>query len=126
MTWADDALGRFGQTLGIEGLSFDGGDSVRMEFEASGALYFERLDEEILIYLVRELERPDVDVLARALALCHWRHNHPFPVHAGLHGERQLAFAIRIPQSEFDVPTIERVISFLRPLHDAALDGARL
>ncbi len=125
MSWVDDALGDFGRTLGFDQLRFPDSGPVRLEFDRLGALFFEQLDGQILTYVVRTLDRADGELLARALDMCHWRHHHAFPVHAGLHGETELTFAVRIPESDFTVPTIERVVDLLGQLHDAVSEGVR-
>jgi type III secretion system chaperone SycN len=124
MSWVDEALADFGRTLGIANLRFPGDGPVRLEFDRQGSLYFEPLEGQLLAYLVRPLDRPEAEFLGRALDLCHWRHHHAFPVSAGLHAERELTFAVRVPEREFTLPTIERVVDLLGRLHDSVTEGA--
>ncbi len=125
MSWVDDALADFGRALGFPDLRFPASGPVSLQFERLGTLYFEPLDGQVLTYVVRTLDRPDGELFARALDICHWRHHHPFPVHAGLHAETQLSFAVRIPDTEFTLPTIERAVDLLGQLHDAVTEGVR-
>jgi type III secretion system chaperone SycN len=124
MSWVDDALADFGRSLGIDGLRFQPDRPVQLEFARLGTLYFEPLDGQVLSYLVRRLDRADAGTLATALELCHWEHHHAFPVQAGLHDDSDLSFAVRIPESDFTLPTIERVVDLLGKLQDAATEGA--
>jgi type III secretion system chaperone SycN len=123
MSWVDEALADFGRGLGFSDLRFQGNSPVSLEFDRLGTLCFEREDQHVLTYVVRALERPDAEFLARALDMCHWRHHHAFPVQAGLHGENMLTFAIRVPESDFTLPTIERVVDLLGRMHDAVSEG---
>ena len=125
MSWVDGALADFGRTLGFHGLAFRDGNPVRLVFDRLGTLVFEPQDGHLLIYIVRTLERPDAELYARALDIVHWRHHHAFPVHAGMHGELEMTFAVRIPEPEFTLPTIERAVDLLGQLHDAVSEGVR-
>ncbi|HVJ87941.1 MAG TPA: CesT family type III secretion system chaperone [Caulifigura sp.] len=125
MSWIDDALADFGRSLGFDQLKFPAEGPVSLQFDRLGTLYFEPLEGSILTYVVRSLDRPDAEMFARALDICHWRHHHAFPVHAGLHGETELTFALRIPDSDFRLPTIERAVDLLGQLHDAVSEGVR-
>ena len=97
---------------------------VNLKFEVLGDLYLERLEDGVLVYVIRELDRPGKEVYAAALELCHWQHNHPFKVNAALRGERHLAFAVNLSESEFSVPVMEQLLQFLGQLHEQALEGA--
>lgn len=125
MSWVDDALADFGRSIGIAGLQFAADSPVSLEFERLGTLCFEQLDGCVLVYAVRRLDRPDEECLSAALDACHWRHNHPFPVQAGLHGGEHLTFAVRIPERDFALPMIERAVNFLGEMHDAVSEGVR-
>ncbi|HVJ68525.1 MAG TPA: CesT family type III secretion system chaperone [Caulifigura sp.] len=125
MSWVDDALASFGRSLGFNDLRFRGQGPVSLEFDRLGTLFFEPQDGHILTYVVRKLDRPDAEFYARALDISHWRHHHAFPVSAGLHGETELTFAVRISESEFTLPTIERAVDLLGQLHDAVSEGVR-
>lgn len=124
MSWVDGALGDFGRSLGVPDLRFPDSGAVTMQFERTGSLNFEKIDDAVLVYLVRSLDRPDADVFERALDACHWRHNHPYPVQAGLGGDTRLSFSVRIPDAEFQLPTIERIVDFLKQMHESCSDGA--
>ena len=86
-------------------------------FEVSGNLYLERLENRLLMYLCRELDHPDAGTWARALDVCHWRHNHPFPVNPAVHQDKLLVFSVQLSEEEVTVPALEQVIQLLRRLH---------
>ena len=124
MTWVDDVLADFGRSLGIDGLAFNDSNVVSLKFEVTGDLYIEHVGDDVLIYVIREIDRPGKEIYAAALELCHWRHNHPFGVNAALRGEGHLVFAVNLPEREFSVPAMEQLLQFLGQLHDQALEGA--
>ena len=124
MSWVDDVLADFGRSMGIEGLAFNDSNVVSLKFEVTGDLYIERMDDGILVYVMREIDRPSKEIYAAALELCHWRHNHPFAVNPALRGDRHLVFAVNLTEAEFSMPTMEQLLQFLGQLHDQALEGA--
>ena len=124
MSWVDDVLADFGRSMGIEGLAFNDANVASLKFEVLGDLFVERLEGEILIYVLREIDRPSKEIYAAALDLCHWRHNHPFAVNAALKGERHLVFAVNVAESDFSVPAMEQMLQFFGQLHEQALEGA--
>ena len=124
MTWIDDALAEFGRSLGLETLEFNEQGVLSLAYEVSGDLYLERMENCLLIYLCRELQRPDGALFASALDVCHWRHNHAFPVNPALYENNQLVFSVRLREEDVTVPTLEEVIQLLNRLHDHALQEA--
>lgn len=124
MSWIDDALSDFGRSMGIPDLRFGDNDALQLAFERRGTLFFERLDDGVLMYLVQQVPYPDAELYARALDACHWRHHHPYAVRAGLRGEDALAFAVEIPNAEFQLPAIERALEFLSDLQQRVREGA--
>ena len=124
MSWVNDVLADFGRSLGIEHLAFNEAGVVSLKFEVLGDLYIERMEDGILVYLMRDLNRPGKEVYAAALELCHWQHNHPFQVNAALRGDRSLVFAVNLAESDFSVPAMEQLMQFLGHLHEQVLEGA--
>lgn len=118
MSWIEDTLADFGKTMGISPLAFSGQGVVRLCFVKMGTLFIERGAGEVLVYLVREPAAVDGTALRRALELCHYRHQHPVTVQAGLHGDSQLIFLARIPETDFQLPVLERVVGLLKRLQD--------
>jgi type III secretion system chaperone SycN len=88
--------------------------------EKMGTLGIEHHGKEVVVYLLRQMPPGDLRFLRRALALCHYKEGHPFPLQAGMKGEDQLVFLVRIPEREFSVQTIEQSIELLDRLHGAA------
>lgn len=123
MSWVEQTVAEFGRGLGIDGLRFNEQGVVTLATERMGTLFIERAEQAVLVYLVQPLDRASGEAYARALDACHWRHNHPFVVSAGLRQETGLLFAVRLTESEFDLPTLERAISLLDELHREVREG---
>ena len=87
-------------------------------------MYIERLEDGVLVYVMREIHRPGREVYAAALELCHWSHNHAFGVNAAMRGERHLVFAVNLGEGDFSVPVMEQLIQFFARLHEQVLEGA--
>lgn len=123
MSWVEQTVAEFGRGLGLDRLEFNPQGVVTLATERMGTLFIERVDGAVLVYLVQPLDRASAESYARALDACHWRHNHPFQVSAGLRQETGLLFAVRVIESDFDLPTLERVISLLDELHREVREG---
>ena len=117
MSWVDDVLSEFGQSMGLPNLAFGEGGVVRLSMERLGHLGIERLADEVLIYLLRSIPVGDPKHLRKALAVCHYNEGHPFMVQTGMRGDDQLVFLVRIPAREFTVQAIEQSIELLDRLH---------
>ena len=124
MSLVSDVLADFGRSIGIEGLSFNDSNVASLKFEFIGDLYIEQVDENVLIYVMRQIDRPSKEIYSAALELCHWRHNHPFAVNAAIRGDRRLVFAVNLSEREFSVPVMDQLLQFFGQLHDQALEGA--
>jgi len=124
MSWIDESLADFGRSHGLETLEFNDEGVLGLVFEVSGSLYLERLENRLLMYLCRDVERLDAGVCARALDLCHWRHNHPFPVNPAVYDDKRLLFSVQLGEDEVNVPVLEQVIQLLKRLHDQAVEDA--
>lgn len=125
MNWADNVLADFGRSLGLPSLEFNEAGVASLKFEVLGDLYIEKVDngENVLIYVVRELDRPSREIFIKALELCHWENHHPFAVNAALRGDRHLVFSVNLPANEFSMQTLEQLIQFFGQLHDQAKEG---
>lgn len=117
MNWVDHAVDDFGRGLGLPGLAFNNQGVASLEGADLGALFLERVDGGLLVYLARELDRAEGELLARALELCHWRHNRWASVNAALRGDRVLVFSVLLPAPSVDLPTLQRAVSLLEELH---------
>ncbi len=117
MSWVEQTISEFGNSVGIDALSLNDAGIVTLQFERLGALYIERREAELLVYLVRELSHPDADTFREALLVCHHQRRHPFPIHAGLRGENHLVLLARIPETDFILPNLESAIHLLDQMH---------
>ena len=117
MSWVDQILDEYGRGIGLDRLVFNEQGVASLQFEDIGSLFIERLDDAVLLYLVQEIERPTAEIYGRALELCHWDQNYPFVVNAALRGEKYLAFSTRLSETEFSLPTMERIIALFDQLH---------
>jgi type III secretion system chaperone SycN len=119
MNWIDESLADFGRSMGLESLAFSDQGVVSLVFEAWGELYLERLHNGLLVYLCRGLDRPDAGLYARALELCHWRHNYPFPVNPAVHEDKVLVFSVQLSEQDgVTGPALDEVVRLLTRLHD--------
>ncbi len=123
MSWLNGVVEDFGRSLGIEALNFNDSGIVSLKFERLGDFFIERGEGSVLLYLVREIDRPGPEIYSAALELCHWRNQQPFHVNPALSGDRQLVFAVNLEEQKFNVPTIEQILHHLGQLHDQAFEG---
>lgn len=112
-------IGDFGKRLGIDPLRPGTSGGVDLTIERIGRLQLEPDGDFALVTLARPWPRHAVRVSRAALDLCHWRENHPWPIHAGVKGEEWLLLSARLPLAEFDVPTLDKLVGYLSNLHDA-------
>ncbi|MDR2390617.1 MAG: hypothetical protein LBE84_02905 [Planctomycetota bacterium] len=110
----------FGHRLGMERLEPNASGCLDLTIERAGRLQMEEVEGTILVTLARSWPDHSGRTALAALSLCHWRENHPWPVHAGALGEEWLSFTVCIPVRELDLPALEKQIDFLAGLLDAA------
>lgn len=111
----------FAHGLGLTDFSWSGGRGMAVfAFDRRGTLYLEEHPEGLLMYLSRDLDtRESVCArLTQALRLCHYRHNWPFVVQAGLRDASHLVFLVRLPLAEVTLPALEQALDLLTRLHD--------
>lgn len=114
-----ESVGDFGRHLGINGLQPGASGSVDLSIEQIGRLQLEREGDVALITLARAWPRHAARAARAALDLCHWRENHPWAIQAGVKGEEWLLFTVRLPLTQLDVPTLDRILGYLSNLQDA-------
>ena len=106
----DAALNDFGKRMGLPALAFSAEGLAALDVQDLGRLYFERshgdAGEELLIYLARDIPGYDDGMVGRALALCHYRHNTPFALSAGLRGDTLLLLT-RVPAKQASAAMLE-------------------
>lgn len=118
MNWIHDVLRDFGRSMGIAGLGFDGNTVAGLAFERRGALFVERVDNAVLVYLARQTLSHDSTWPERALRLTHYREGHPLPIQVGLSGDDTLVFLARLEERAFSLPALEQTVTLLTELHD--------
>lgn len=124
MSWVDQTLADFGRGMGIPQLAFSEKGHASLAFESLGTLFLERAEEATVVYLARPLDRGDGRTYARALRLCHWERQNPWPVNPALGQDRQLAFAVRISDTDFTLPVLEQVVALLDRMHQETREGS--
>jgi type III secretion system chaperone SycN len=112
-------LDAFAKRLGLPSLDPGASGAVDLSIERVGRLGIEHASDRALVTLARPYPPHAEKAASTALGLCHWRQNHPWPVHAGAKGTEWLAFTAAVPLTEFDVPALERAVPYLSALLDA-------
>ncbi len=120
----ENTIAEFGRNLGIDSLAPGASGTVDLQIEQVGQLQLEEAGETALVTLARPWPAHAEKAARAALALCHWRENHPWPVAPGAKGtdrdgERLILFTARCPLREFDAPAIEKIARLLSNLVDA-------
>lgn len=114
----------FAQGLGLADFRWAASNGLAVfAFERRGTLYLEQRTDELLVYLGRELDLREHGRarLTQALHLCHYRHQWPFVIQAGLRQESQLVFIARLARHEVSLPALEQALELLTRLHDQTL-----
>ncbi|CAM2065495.1 CesT family type III secretion system chaperone [Sulfidibacter corallicola] len=120
MTWVEDTLRTFGESIQLGELTFNDQGVVCLEIEKMGTLYLEQAPGTVLVYLSREMPPYESGYPAKALAACHFREALPIAVTAAMRGDNHLVFVAQIPEVEFSPPTLDRTLEILAQLHDKA------
>lgn len=124
MSPVSEVLTEFGRSLGLTNFRWPESGTAAFAFDARGTLYLEERDETLLVYLARNLDlhRRGPDPFKNALQLCHYRHQWPFVVQAGLRDEAQLVFLARLPVREVTLPALEQALELLTRLHERCVE----
>lgn len=126
MTVTANTLRDFGQTLGLTDLSLSHEGVIVLDMQDRGTLYMEQGKGEMLVYMVREIPPFEEHIFTNALRLCHPDRGHTLTVQAGLRGDDQLVFLVRMPDERFILPEIDRALNLLCDLHDRAVSNERM
>jgi type III secretion system chaperone SycN len=113
----DDAVADLGRAMSLEGLAVPQKGALVLAFEHRGRLCLERAGEDLLVYLGRSYPFAAPALLMRALDLCHWRHNHPMPVRAGMRGD-DLMFVATLGGMGLTGARLEQAVATLGAMHD--------
>ena len=124
MSAVSTILTEFGRNLGLIDFRWPEAGMAAFAFDARGTLYLEERDETLLIYLVRSLDlhQRSPDLFKNALRLCHYRHQWPYIVQAGLRDEAHLVFLARLPVREVTLPALEQALELLTRLHERCVE----
>lgn len=120
--WISQTIDEFGRTLGFEELALDHKGVLQLEIEDHGVLGLEHARDDVLVYLIREVDS-ETGTYRRALQMCHHSQSDSDWLQATLLGEGRLAFVLRIPSSEFHLASLEDAIGTLAGLHDDVAEG---
>ena len=72
--------------------------------------------------MARTHSRLETNHLIAALSVTHWDLNPEFPVNSALHEDNTLVFSVSVPESEFNLPTLEKAIDYLGRQHDSVME----
>lgn len=125
MDLIDATLQDFGSSMGIPDLQFNEHGILKLDIEGLGALFIEKTEALVTLYLVKPLDFPTAYTLKQALAFCHPNENPPCPVTAGLSREEELAFITHLLPAEFHLPNLEGRIEGLKQLHNRVANLAK-
>jgi len=116
VNWIEDTLRRFGKNMGLGGLSFNEDGVCCLEMERTGELYIEQREEDVFVYLARQVPYPEASLLRKALGLVHFRNGYPLPVAAGVKGDDRLIFVTWVDGRDFSLPVLEDAFRLLKNL----------
>jgi len=117
MSWIEQTIAEFGRGLGIDDLRLNERRHVQLALGSGGLLGIEVVEDTVLVFLSREVSPHDPELRMRALRLCHFKRQWPFPVQAGLRGNDRLILLARIPERQFSLSTLEQAMDLLVRLH---------
>lgn len=117
------AIAEFGHRMGIEGFALSpgttgAGNLAGLTVTGLGQLYLEQAgdpghdDEELLVYVVRDVPPHELELFREALRLCDYRHGHPLPLAAARHGDRLLLLT-RLRAARLTAAALENAVHFL-------------
>ena len=96
---------------------------LSLQFERSGRLQIDHRGNDYCVLLARPAPQYQEGVAEAALRAVHPDRGLPFSVRAGFSGDDTLVLLARIPDREFDLPTLERLLAALTSLADDATRG---
>ncbi|WP_374608481.1 hypothetical protein [Diaphorobacter nitroreducens] len=126
--WIQDTLAQFGQQLGLPDLSLGEGGAAELSLQAGGMLAVEPAPQtgDVLVYLGRPIGFDGPTVLRNALARAHHGMGGVLPVQVALRGdgpEALLLVLARIPERDFTLAALSRVVDYLGRWSDGVRHG---
>lgn len=118
MDWVNSAVDEFCQIAGVVS-DFSASAIVQLSFEQRGLLNIEVVQDELVLFLTRDLEwhrRSENQI--KALRLSHIGQGWPYLIRSGMLGQESLVLSATIPFKDVTLPMIEQAFSLLSRLHD--------
>ena len=116
-----DSMGELIASMGLDPgrVRLDG--HLALSVEGLGDLHFEEAEDELLMYLAREIQVDEdaLDVQRKAMSLVHFHNVLPFPVQVA-RLEESLVMLTRIQAHDIDLPRLQRAVDLLGELQDKA------
>ena len=126
MSWVDQTVAAFGQTIGIPGLSLDSRRALDLILEHGGGLSLRHLAEgtsaEVVVQRSKPLEFARAQQIRRALRLTDFRRPSSWPTQVAVQDDL-LILAMRIPERSFTLDALEQAISELIRMHAFVAEG---
>jgi type III secretion system chaperone SycN len=120
MNAAENTLHEFGLTLGLPAWRFSPSGAAAIEIEGMGLFCLQRLDEHMLVLLGRDwANQRHPAILQHLLVRCDPREGWEFEPLVALRGHQLLIGAL-LPEEDFTIPAIERILDRLHDLHESA------
>jgi len=116
-----NTLKEFSHQIGVEETHFKTGQTASFQFTEKGTLFVERIGDQMLVYLMRPIERIRKDHLIKALQLSHHTNHRPFFVRVSLRHKNQIVAMIKMHKNDFDLIAFEKIIKTLNAFHDQIL-----
>lgn len=118
----EKVITELGELVGIKELAINEHGVVHLTIEDIGELYIDdktlKNGHFIFIYLMRMYSFVSANVYEHALSLCDFRHRYPFVINPVLYGDKELGFAIKFTEDNFDVQVLQQAIEVLKNLQD--------
>ena len=111
-------IARFGQRMGIANLTLSPGGIMALDVAGMGGVYFERNQEDLLVYLARPAPPHDHGIPRRILAACHHSKGHPAPLSGGMH-KGQAILLIRVAERNITTASLENTVKYLTQQMDS-------
>jgi len=119
-------ISEFGKKNGIKNLALSQDHLIKLAIEDVGDLYIEEFQNDLIVMLVKELEKSTLDVILKALTLCHYRQKNPFVASVSLFETNKLVFSVLFSREDFTKVNLDKAIEFLHKLHQQLLVFQRL
>ncbi len=107
-------LEEFGRSMGIENLSFNESNCIKLAIENSGDVYIQKVNQHFLFYILKRFEVGFPDLYWEALKMGYPQETYAFLTHAVAFLDDQIGFAVRLREESCDLPTLNRVFRYLR------------